>query len=153
MKTIVIPNVEDDVFEKVLEYCHWLKEKSGWTKEDIKTMCEAQNKERANNMDPLSPNFRHGIEPQNKRSDDLKTWEKDFATTYIRENQPGFFKCVLASNFLNNRLLLTCLCKTIANSIKGRTTEEIRDFFHIKNDFTKEEEEQIKKENAWCEDR
>lgn len=31
-------------------------------------------------------------------------------------------------------------CKTVANQIKGLSTEEIREKFHIKNDFTPEEE-------------
>jgi S-phase kinase-associated protein 1 len=37
--------------------------------------------------------------------------------------------------------------------IKGKSVEEIRKTFNIVNDFTPEEEEQIRKENEWCEDR
>ena len=33
----------------------------------------------------------------------------------------------------------------------GKTPEEIRKAFNIKNEFTPEEEEQIRKENEWCE--
>lgn len=33
--------------------------------------------------------------------------------------------------------------------IKGKTPEEIRKTFNIENDFTSEEEEQIRKENEW----
>jgi len=36
--------------------------------------------------------------------------------------------------------------------IKGKKVEELRKLFNIPNDFTPEEEEQIKKENAWCEE-
>ena len=39
-------------------------------------------------------------------------------------------------------------CKTVANMIKGKTPEEIRKLFNIVNDFTPEEEAQIKKENV-----
>lgn len=42
-------------------------------------------------------------------------------------------------------------CKTIANMIKGKDTEEIRRIFNIQNDFTPEEEEQIRLENEWAE--
>ena len=42
---------------------------------------------------------------------------------------------------------------TVANMIKGKTPEEIRVRFNIKNDFTPEEEEEVKRENAWCEER
>lgn len=41
-------------------------------------------------------------------------------------------------------------CKTVANMIKGKTPEEIRKLFNIVNDFTPEEEAQIKKENVSC---
>lgn len=34
--------------------------------------------------------------------------------------------------------------------IKGKTPEEIRKTFNIKNDFTEEEEAQVRKENQWC---
>lgn len=37
--------------------------------------------------------------------------------------------------------------------IKGKSAEEIRKTFNITNDFTPEEEAQIKKENDWAEDR
>jgi S-phase kinase-associated protein 1 len=48
--------------------------------------------------------------------------------------------------------LLDVSCKTVANMIKGKSPEEIRRTFNIKNDFTPEEEEQIHRENAWCEE-
>lgn len=41
-------------------------------------------------------------------------------------------------------------CKTVANMIKGKSVEEIRKTFNIVNDFTPEEEEQIRKENGEC---
>ena len=39
--------------------------------------------------------------------------------------------------------LLDVTCKTVANMIKGKTPEEIRKTFNIKNDFTQAEEEQV----------
>lgn len=39
--------------------------------------------------------------------------------------------------------LLDVTCKTVANMIKGKTPEEIRKTFNIKNDFTEEEEAQV----------
>ncbi|VDM51727.1 unnamed protein product [Angiostrongylus costaricensis] len=41
---------------------------------------------------------------------------------------------------------------TLFELITGKTPEEIRKMFNIVNDFTPEEEEQIRKENAWCEE-
>jgi len=44
-------------------------------------------------------------------------------------------------------------CKTVASEINGKTPEEIRTRFNIKNDFTPEEEEEIIRANVWCEER
>ena len=41
----------------------------------------------------------------------------------------------------------------VAEYIKQcKTPEEIRQRFNIPNDFTPEEEEEVRKENAWCEE-
>ena len=37
-------------------------------------------------------------------------------------------------------------------SIAGKSPEEIRRTFNIKNDFTPEEEAQVREENKWCEE-
>lgn len=60
---------------------------------------------------------------------------------------------LLAANYLDAQLVLDQTCRVVAQvHIKGKTPEEIRKMFNIKNDFTPEEEEQIRKENAWCEE-
>jgi len=50
---------------------------------------------------------------------------------------------VQAANYLDIKGLLDVTCKTVANMIKGKTPEEIRKTFNIKNDFTPAEEEQV----------
>jgi len=50
---------------------------------------------------------------------------------------------VKAANYLDIKGLLDVTCKTVANMIKGKTPEEIRKTFNIKNDFTAAEEEQV----------
>ena len=40
--------------------------------------------------------------------------------------------------------------KSLADMIKGKTPEEIRKTFNIKNDFTPEEEEEVRRENQWA---
>ena len=83
-----------------------------------------------------------------KRTDDILPWDKDFC----KVDQATLFELILAANYLDIKSLLDLTCKTVANMIKGKTPEEIRKTFNIKNDFTPEEEEQVRKENAWCED-
>ena len=58
-----------------------------------------------------------------------------------------------ASNYLDIKPLLDVGCKTVANMIKGKSPDEIRKTFNIQNDFTPEEEDQIRRENEWAEDR
>jgi len=43
-------------------------------------------------------------------------------------------------------------CKIIHNLHAGKTPEEIRKTFNIVNDFTPEEEAQVREENKWCEE-
>jgi S-phase kinase-associated protein 1 len=63
------------------------------------------------------------------------------------------FELMLAANYLDISPLLDLLCHTTVGMIRGRSTEEIRKIFNIKNDFTPEEEAAIRKENEWCEER
>ncbi len=58
-----------------------------------------------------------------------------------------------AANFLDIQSLLDLTCKTVADMIKGKTPEQIRSEFDIVNDFTAEELEEVRKDNAWCDDR
>tara|TARA_B100001248_G_scaffold260424_1_gene248584 strand:- start:652 stop:843 length:192 start_codon:yes stop_codon:yes gene_type:complete len=62
------------------------------------------------------------------------------------------FELILAANFIDLQPLLDLACAQVATQIKGKTPEEIRQTFNIENDFTPEEEEQIREENKWCTD-
>eukprot|EP01121_Diplochlamys_sp_Union-15-3_P006880 TRINITY_DN17427_c0_g1_i1.p1 TRINITY_DN17427_c0_g1~~TRINITY_DN17427_c0_g1_i1.p1 ORF type:complete len:169 (+),score=31.79 TRINITY_DN17427_c0_g1_i1:3-509(+) len=84
-----------------------------------------------------------------KKSDDISPWDKEFCNV----DQATLFELILAANYLDIKPLLDLTCKTVANMIKGKTPEEIRKTFNIKNDFTPEEEEKVRKENEWCEER
>lgn len=55
-----------------------------------------------------------------------------------------------ASCYLKIQNLNDLGCKTVANIIAGKTPEQIRQTFNIKNDFTREEEEEVKEEFAWA---
>lgn len=81
---------------------------------------------------------------------ELTEWEQKFCSAL---DQATLFELILAANYLDSPKLLDVSCKAAAGMIRGKTTEEIRETFHIVNDFTPEEEEQIRKENEWCEDR
>uniref|UniRef100_A0A1B0AGY7 SKP1 component dimerisation domain-containing protein n=1 Tax=Glossina pallidipes TaxID=7398 RepID=A0A1B0AGY7_GLOPL len=88
-------------------------------------------------------------ENKEKRTDDISSWDVDF----LKVDQGTLFELILAANYLDIKGLLDVTCKTVANMIKGKTPEEIRKTFNIKNDFTAAEEEQVRKENEWCEEK
>jgi len=88
-------------------------------------------------------------ENREKRTDDIETWDQEF----LKVDQGTLFELILAANYLDIKGLLDVCCKTVANMIKGKTSEDIRKTFNIKNDFTPEEEEQVRKENEWCEEK
>ncbi|XP_058734530.1 SKP1-like protein 1A [Vicia villosa] len=78
--------------------------------------------------------------------DEIKNWDAEF----VKVDQQTLFDLILAANYLDIKSLLDLTCKTVADMIKGKTPEEIRKTFNIKNDFTKEEEEEVRRENQWA---
>lgn len=120
---IPLPNVNEAVLRKVLEWCEHHKNDPATTGED-------ENDSR-------------------KKTTDIEEWDQKF----MQVDQEMLFEIILAANYLDIKLLLDVGCKTVANMIKGKSPEEIRKTFNITNDFTPEEEEQIRRENEWAEDR
>jgi S-phase kinase-associated protein 1 len=80
---------------------------------------------------------------------EIPSWDTDF----LKVDQSTLFEIILAANYLDIKGLLEVGCKTVANMMKGKSPEEIRKIFNIKNDLTPEEEEAIRKENEWCEEK
>merc|ERR1712164_217425 len=83
-------------------------------------------------------------ENKEAKEDERDAWDKKFAGV----DDGTLFSLILAANYLDIKPLLDLTCKTVADEIKGKTPEEIRVRFNIKNDFTPEEEEKVRKENA-----
>ncbi|ERN09550.1 SKP1-like protein 1A [Amborella trichopoda] len=80
------------------------------------------------------------------QEEEIKSWDAEF----VRVDQATLFDLILAANYLNIKNLLDLTCQTVADMIKGKTPEEIRKTFNIKNDFTPEEEEEVRRENQWA---
>ncbi|CAG8523803.1 12349_t:CDS:2 [Ambispora leptoticha] len=122
-QAIPLPNVDEKVLKKVLEWCeHHIN-------------------------DPLPTSDEESQRRHNHA--EIDDWDQKF----LNVEQDLLFEIILAANYLDIKPLLDVGCKTVANMIKGKTPDEIRKMFNIVNDFTKEEEEQIRKENEWAEDR
>ena len=117
-----MPNVEGSVLKKVIEWCEKHKDEPTPTQE-----------EEEKDLNPES-------------LDQIPKWDEDF----FNVDQALVFELILAANYLDIKGLLNLGCKIVAKMIRGKTPEEIRKHFNIKNDFTPEEEEKIRKENEWC---
>jgi S-phase kinase-associated protein 1 len=83
-----------------------------------------------------------------QKSEPITGWDAEF----VQMDQASLFELILAANTLDCKPLLDLACKAVAEMIKGKTPEEIRNHFNIENDFTAEEEEQVRRENEWCEE-
>ncbi|KAL2052619.1 hypothetical protein ABVK25_007179 [Lepraria finkii] len=122
-EAIPIPNVNEAVLNKVIEWCVHHK------------------------GDPPAANDDDA--DSRKKTTDIDEWDQKF----MQVDQEMLFEIILAANYLDIKALLDVGCKTVANMIKGKSPEEIRKTFNIQNDFTPEEEDQIRRENEWAEDR
>nr|GEX76408.1 SKP1-like protein 1B [Tanacetum cinerariifolium] len=89
---------------------------------------------------------KHVEAPRTEDEEDLKS----FDTNFVKVDQGTLFDLIMAANYLDIKSLLDLTCQTVADMIKGKTPEEIRKTFNLKNDFTPEEEEEVRRENAWA---
>merc|ERR1740124_103759 len=78
--------------------------------------------------------YHHKAECESLPEDEKTVWDKDF----VKVDDETLFNLILAANYLDIKPLLDLTCKTVADEIKGKTPEE---------------EEEVKRENAWCEER
>lgn len=132
--TIPLPNVAAKALSMVIEYCN----------KHVPRVAPAAN----NNSDPSSgaATSSSSNPAPAATEDDLTKWDEDF----INIEQGPLFNLILAANYLEIKGLLDITCQKVADMIKGKTPEQIRETFNIVNDFTEEEEEEIRKENAWA---
>lgn len=80
--------------------------------------------------------------------EEVREWFKEYATKNL--SQKDLFELLMAANYLNAKVVLDACCNFVASMIAGKTPEQIREVFNIKNDFSVEEEEEILRENAWA---
>jgi len=121
---IPLPNVKSSILQKVIDYCKQHKESPP---EEIGK--------------PLKSHVLAEC--------GVSEWDCDYVNSI---EQDVLFELILAGNYLDIKPLLDLTCAKVASLIKGKTPEEIRQQFNIANDFTPEEEAQVREENKWCED-
>ncbi|GMR34443.1 hypothetical protein PMAYCL1PPCAC_04638, partial [Pristionchus mayeri] len=120
---IPLPNVTADILELVIEWCEYHKNDAPVPEKPV---------EEENKFD-------------DKKDTTIPEWDSKFL---LKPHRAVLFHIAIAANYLAIKVLLDYCCKTIANMIKGKTPEQIRHVFGIECDFTPEELEAIKKDNA-----
>jgi S-phase kinase-associated protein 1 len=83
-----------------------------------------------------------------KMSEVVSQWDADF----VDVEKQLLFELILAANYMDIKPLLDLTCAKVASLIKDKSPEEIRQTFDIVNDFTPEEEAQVRAENKWAEE-
>ncbi|XP_028109485.1 SKP1-like protein 1A [Camellia sinensis] len=89
---------------------------------------------------------KHAESEAKEAARDLKKFDSEF----LDRDQEVLCDLIMTANFLDVKELLVALCQTVADMIIGKSPDEIRKIFNIKNDSTPEEEEKIRKENSWA---
>ncbi|KAJ1699907.1 hypothetical protein LUZ63_008419 [Rhynchospora breviuscula] len=84
--------------------------------------------------------------PAGESTASLKEWDKEF----LNVDDGTLFDLILAANYLSIQGLLDLTCKKVADKMTGRTPEQIRETFNIKNDYSREEEEEVHREHQWA---
>jgi len=119
---IPLPNVREEVLKKVIEFCEYHAEHDF---PDIEKPLKSSNMQEV-----------------------VGEWD----AKYVEVDMEFLFELILAANYMDIKSLLDLTCAKVASMIKGKTPEEIRQTFNIVNDFTPEEEKQVREENKWCEE-
>ncbi|XP_023549855.1 S-phase kinase-associated protein 1-like [Cucurbita pepo subsp. pepo] len=78
--------------------------------------------------------------------EEVQDWENKFMNDL---NMEVTTELVMAANYLEVIGLLHRTCQSIADQISGKSPEEIRRILNITNDFTPEEEAEIREQNGW----
>lgn len=119
---IPLPNLKMDILKKIIEFCEHYREKK---------------------LPPMEKPLR-----TSNLAEIVDEWYANFIDV---EKMDDLIDVVVASNFQDIDPQIELSCAKLASLIKGKSAEEIRKKFGIENDFTPEEEAQIREENKWAE--
>jgi S-phase kinase-associated protein 1 len=87
--------------------------------------------------------------PRPLNSNEISNYVQEWYSNFINKDKDTIMEIILAANYMDIQPLLDLGCAKIATMIKGKTPSEIRQEFNIENDFTPEEEEQVKSDSAF----
>ena len=134
---IILPAIESPLLEKVIV---WLNEK---VDKPFNYVTEKREEVLDENGKVKEVKVCHLAKPSDLNL--LTTWDEEF----FGNDANGIIDLYKAGNYLNIYELYTKACMMIAKNLTGMTTEQMREYLGVVNDFTPEEEEEIKKSTSW----
>ncbi|MQM12250.1 hypothetical protein Taro_045166 [Colocasia esculenta] len=153
---IPLPNITGEALAKVLEYCkkhaavgEESAVKKGETAAEKDAAVGESGEEKGKTV--AEKDAAVGEESAAKKGEtaaekDLKEWDEG----YIDVDMDILHSIIMTAHYLEVKGLMDLAMRRIVNLIKGKTPEQIRQTFGIRNDFSPEEEEEIQKQNQWA---
>ncbi|CAL0322613.1 unnamed protein product [Lupinus luteus] len=84
-------------------------------------------------------------------TNDVKDSNKKFDEEFLKELEHDQLKELLhAANYLDVKEVLDFLCQAVADLIQDKSVKFVRKFFGVVNDYSVEEEEEIRRTHAWA---
>ncbi|KAL1828022.1 hypothetical protein ACET3Z_006434 [Daucus carota] len=74
---------------------------------------------------------------------------KEFDAEFLNLGPDALYDLMVSANFLEIKVLLDSVTTKVADMIKGKSSEEIRNILKIENDLSAEEIEESRRENCW----
>ncbi|KAK8623164.1 hypothetical protein V6N13_118055 [Hibiscus sabdariffa] len=125
---IPLPNVESKYLSKVIEYCRW----------------HLDHKARKPAKPPPKYQF---FQSEGEEDSEAEAFDRELFNSLDNE---GMRQMVLAANYLDVKDLLEMMVQAVANKLANKSVEYVRRFFEIENDYTPEEEAELRKQNEWA---
>ncbi|CAN6168382.1 unnamed protein product [Urochloa humidicola] len=138
---VPLPNVSSEILAMVLEYCNKHAAPAATAS------AEAAAGEGSSSTDAAAGEGSSSSAAVVASNEELKAFDDAFVDV---DSIATLFDIILAANYLDIKGLLDITCQKVADTIKDKQPEEIRKIFNIKNDFTPEEEEEVRRENEWA---
>ncbi|XP_028754130.1 SKP1-like protein 1 [Neltuma alba] len=116
---VPMENVSTEILVKVIEYCQ-------------------------KHADHEAAAKANGGGTSDSEAEELNKWDAEFMKVDVEDK---LFHILMAANYLEIKGLFDLACQTVADLIKGKTPKQIRKIFNLKNDFTPEEQERLRRQH------
>uniref|UniRef100_A0AC35TTN4 Skp1 domain-containing protein n=1 Tax=Rhabditophanes sp. KR3021 TaxID=114890 RepID=A0AC35TTN4_9BILA len=91
--------------------------------------------------------YHNNPKPQDDETDDAKAVYQQKIEAYLRQVHEDVkdynWVMILDTDYLEIKFLFDILCCHVAETMRGKTTEELREMYDIENDFSQEDLEYI----------